>query len=1059
MKKQDEFPLNRYPQLIEEWHPQKNQSLSKEEITLGSSRKVWWKCPKGEAHEWEASVCDRVNRGRGCPFCSGRRVTKDKSLGVLKPDIAKHWHPTKNKNVTPFDVSPFSSKKAWWLCLEGVGHEWEAVIGAKTAGNGCPFCSGRKVTFEDSILSRYPELANQIDKVKNFNIDPLHVSPNHRKPIWWLCDQSHSYEASPFTRCKQFEEGSKNSCPECNGLKAAYPNLAGQWHQTKNLPQKAETISTGSNFKAVWVCDSNSSHEWEQTVKSRVMALKRNVTRGSECPICLNRKATKENCLLSTHPALIKEWDYERNAQQELFPDQITLNSKSKAFWICIDNPSHRWDAIVCDRAGTYREKGSGCPFCINRKVQSSNSLAIAYPQMVAEWHPTKNGSLTPFDVSPGSDKKAFWLCSKDPTHEWEAHIYSRTGAGERGCPYCSRWTIDRMRLFVKSLVNHIPNFTPAELLVLFERSGVLNSNGQAKAIAKAIQNRKLTKDELVGFSEGTSSKVEDMLSEALSKPDLEQEENHAASTPFEKASSDEIDPLNILPNIQARAALEALDKAASIVTDEDAIQFFVASAKLKSWQHASIDESEAVQQIKNFHGDTYSEEVKSAFLEEYEGANNLILPSIADQSITPNLMQRLICFKMLKEKRFGNWSGTGAGKTFSAIIASKLIGAKVTVIICPNNVIPEWEKTIPRAFPHAKIIVKESLHPTSVDFGAPVYLILNYEYFQQPLCRHELQNLIDTYQIDFCILDEVHFTKQREKNKMSIRKNNIFWFTQKIGEKNSDLHILGMSATPVINNIYEGKTLLELITGQSFDGIETKNTMQNCMALYQMLTRYGVRIKPKYTASLAIRCVEVECSQAIPEIKQIGKRDILGLETSLMKVKLPLILKEVTKKTLIYCHYVDYIVEMLKKAIIEAGYTVAIFSGQEKESLDKFIKGDIDILIASRCISTGVDGLQKVCSRVIVASLPWTGAEFEQLCGRIHRQGQTQNQVEIIIPITFIESHGERRSWCQMRYERIKYKKTIADAAVDGVIPDEHIRTSEQAFEDHMTWVKRLDA
>lgn len=104
------------------------------------------------------------------------------------------------------------------------------------------------------------------------------------------------------------------------------------------------------------------------------------------------------------------------------------------------------------------------------------------------------------------------------------------------------------------------------------------------------------------------------------------------------------------------------------------------------------------------------------------------------------------------------------------------------------------------------------------------------------------------------------------------------------------------------------------------------------------------------------------------------------------------------------------------------------------------------------------MDGLQKVCSRVIIASLPWTGAEFEQLYGRVYRQGQTKNQVEIVIPITFIESQGERRSWCQMRYERIKYKKTIADAAVDGVIPEEHIRSQEQAFDDHMAWVKKLD-
>src|SRR5262249_15026083 len=145
----------------------------------------------------------------------------------------------------------------------------------------------------------------------------------------------------------------------------------------------------------------------------------------------------------------------------------------------------------------------------------------------------TKNLPLTPYDVSFGSDKKAWWLCTQDPSHEWEALISSRSLG--RGCFYCARWTIERMRLFVKSLVNHIPNLTPAELFVLFERSGALNSNGQAKAIAKAIQSKKLTKDELIAFSEGTSSKVEEMLSEALGKPDLEEDGNLGASNPLEK--------------------------------------------------------------------------------------------------------------------------------------------------------------------------------------------------------------------------------------------------------------------------------------------------------------------------------------------------------------------------------------------------------------------------------------------------------------------------------------------------------------------------------------------
>ena len=31
------------------------------------------------------------------------------------------------------------------------------------------------------------------------------------------------------------------------------------------------------------------------------------------------------------------------------------------------------------------------------------------YPHLVKEWHPTKNGDLTPKDVTYGSNKKVWW--------------------------------------------------------------------------------------------------------------------------------------------------------------------------------------------------------------------------------------------------------------------------------------------------------------------------------------------------------------------------------------------------------------------------------------------------------------------------------------------------------------------------------------------------------------------------------------------------------------------------------------------------------------------------
>ena len=51
------------------------------------------------------------------------------------------------------------------------------------------------------------------------------------------------------------------------------------------------------------------------------------------------------------------------------------------------------------------------------------------------EFHPTKNGDITPRDVVYGSHKKIWFVCNKG--HEWETPLFVRTGMG-CGCPYCS---------------------------------------------------------------------------------------------------------------------------------------------------------------------------------------------------------------------------------------------------------------------------------------------------------------------------------------------------------------------------------------------------------------------------------------------------------------------------------------------------------------------------------------------------------------------------------------------------------------------------------------------
>ncbi len=124
------------PTLAKEWNYEKNGNLKPENFTEKSGQKVWWKCGKG--HEWQARIADR-NRGRGCPYCSGRYAIKgENDLQTVNPVLSKEWNYEKNNGLTPADVMSNSGKKVWWKCSKG--HEWQATIGNRNKGSGCPIC-------------------------------------------------------------------------------------------------------------------------------------------------------------------------------------------------------------------------------------------------------------------------------------------------------------------------------------------------------------------------------------------------------------------------------------------------------------------------------------------------------------------------------------------------------------------------------------------------------------------------------------------------------------------------------------------------------------------------------------------------------------------------------------------------------------------------------------------------------------------------------------------------------------------------------------------------------
>ncbi len=192
------------PALLEEWHPTKNEGVSTENVTYQSNRLYWWMCKKG--HEWEAIAFNRL-KGQGCPYCANRRVALESSLEALNPTLAEEWHPTRNL-LLPSQVTPGSSKKVFWRCERG--HEWEATVNDRNRGKGCPYCSGQKVVYEQSIAKLNPELMREWDYQQNLDVNPREISPSSSKVVGWCCKHQHHWRAS----IKERNKG--KGCPMCD---------------------------------------------------------------------------------------------------------------------------------------------------------------------------------------------------------------------------------------------------------------------------------------------------------------------------------------------------------------------------------------------------------------------------------------------------------------------------------------------------------------------------------------------------------------------------------------------------------------------------------------------------------------------------------------------------------------------------------------------------------------------------------------------------------------------------------------------------------------------------
>ncbi|MBR6133634.1 MAG: hypothetical protein IKQ29_02825 [Bacilli bacterium] len=371
------------PELLKEWDYEKNIKLGKtpDNTSYGSAQKVWWKCPKGHSYIMGLNSRTTIGRKSKCSICSGTQILEGyNDLKAKYPELIKEWNYEKNNllNIFPNNIAYASHKRVWWRCSKG--HEWNAPIDRRTIQNrGCPFCSNQK------LLQGYNDLETKYpDTAKEFNIERNKKNPNEylygsTSKVWWICNKC-GYEWK--TSISQRTGSNKTGCPNCapkenaekrikNQIKTKgslydnYPTLIEEWIYDKN-EKSPKDIASGSEYKAWWKCK-KCSYEWQTRVDSRAK-------RGTGCPVCGGRIVIEGiNDIKTLKPNMVKEWDYTKNNEIKLYPEQVSEYSDKKAWWIC----------PICDNsykaAIKHRSLGTGCPKCANEIRTSFPEQAIYY--------------------------------------------------------------------------------------------------------------------------------------------------------------------------------------------------------------------------------------------------------------------------------------------------------------------------------------------------------------------------------------------------------------------------------------------------------------------------------------------------------------------------------------------------------------------------------------------------------------------------------------------------------------------------------------------------------
>ena len=293
---------------------------------------------------------------------------------------------------------------------------------------------------------------------KNVGLDPAQISVGSNLKVWWILHYTEPDSGKTYILEWQAEIRGRYRnhskcpyltgnavCPGFNDLQTKYPEIAEEWDFERNGDLTPDKTLPSSNVE-IWWClpyddprtKQHFDFKWKAPVKSRTQ-------KKCGCPFLTNKRLwIGYNDLATLHPDLALEWNAEKNGMEA---SEVIGQSAKKFFWVQYYNDDFtgkqfcfEWEATI-----NARVNGSGNPYLTGNALLSGfNDLATRHPEIASEWHPVRNGGLTPDQVFAKDSRRVWWykkyfdtVLGKEFEFEWQTTVGSRT-ANNSGCPYLS---------------------------------------------------------------------------------------------------------------------------------------------------------------------------------------------------------------------------------------------------------------------------------------------------------------------------------------------------------------------------------------------------------------------------------------------------------------------------------------------------------------------------------------------------------------------------------------------------------------------------------------------